>query len=50
MNENPLEKCLKNELNKLKLTSAQKEQLVGELDVLSNLIIDSYLVDQQKEM
>lgn len=31
-------------------TDAQKEQLVWEINVLSNLIIDWYLIDEQKNI
>ncbi|HNV97465.1 MAG TPA: hypothetical protein PKL13_04160 [bacterium] len=34
---------LKNRLNKLKLTDEQKNQLIAEINLLSNVLIDTYL-------
>jgi len=34
------------EINKLSLSSSDKEQMVFEMDILSNLIIDAYLEEQ----
>ncbi|OQB05028.1 MAG: hypothetical protein BWY19_01164 [bacterium ADurb.Bin212] len=49
MSENSFEKIVGQEVSKLKLPKDEARQMVSELDILSNLIIDSYLENLKKE-